>query len=1046
MDQQIRVGIPVVGGKSWLGGVATIEHLIRAISSLAQAERPKALLVVAEKNLPALAEYERFAACFDGLICIGHQQAIPLPEPQLPVFFAQDQAALFNYIDVLFPVSMNVIPDVCSVSWIDDFQHRRLPQFFPPHVIEQREATLGKVARLAKIVAVHTQDVKNDFHAFYPESKAIVKVLNYRVRQEPEWILPDPVEVQHRYQLPDRFLMCSNQFWMHKNHQCLFEAMALLKQQGHGVHLVCTGHTEDFRNPAYYSQLMQHAAKLGLSNEIHVLGLIPRLDQIQLLRRCLLVVQPSLFEGLGFIVQECAALGKHIVLSDLAVHKEQAAESTFFFDREDPTALARQIGFLLQAGLQPGPDRIREERARLLAEKNIRSFGLQFKQLMQFASQQFAQKPPIEPAERRDTWTALLKRLDAELTERKKIDPPGAAQAADEFLLTYGRRIQPTQTVAVLPRLLELWASHRRLPHRFGAMSAPELQRLVEISRLLRQQLVFLLQGDVSLLAGWSDRQQLQLVSLWRVLFLSPFSPLALSRNAEPAPTEGTTLPDCLIRSLFGQNPPAGEQMVNLSALLQAPAPGFLKVILCCWLVGTTYFGVADDERQRVCRYSRQICSVLSRRTDWVSFGAFATVMEEMMAAFWRISYAGGDHTVELSVLGDFITGQMNRFFPQRPLEWAAKKAGDRPLRIGYISRNFCKQAVSFYMVNRLIHHDPQRFDLHTFAVGDRDDELTEVFRQHSEEFVRHPQLSDMQGMIGKIRERQLDILIYADLGMDPFTLMLAGLRLAPVQCVLVGHGVTSGMPQIDYYISGDFEPPGAERHYREKLVRLPRLGAAQYPPFEPDKMPTRQDYKIPQDAVVYVTCANGIKLHPSRDQLFLEILRRVPQAWLVLKPFQTPDAVDARFMERIFAPARAAGVADRILIVPPFRQAKDVLGLLSFSDIQLDTWPYGGWTTNMEAVYMGLPLVTQDGAMARSRWGPAMLREMGIDAGIAQNEAEYVEWAVRLGTDHELRDRIRTKIREQARQVFFDGAAAQPAYEEMLRKIYGEKMGAKTR
>ena len=419
------------------------------------------------------------------------------------------------------------------------------------------------------------------------------------------------------------------------------------------------------------------------------------------------------------------------------------------------------------------------------------------------------------------------------------------------------------------------------------------------------------------------------------------------------------------------------------------------------------------------------------------------------MAAFWRISYAGGDQTRELCMLGDFISLHMNRLFPQQPLLQAARPDGTgqgaeaAPLRIGYISRNFCKQAVSFYMVNRLIHHDRSRFSVHTFAAGDRDDELTEVFRQNSGEFIRHPQLSDMAGMIAKIRERKLDILIYADLGMDPFTLMLSALRLAPVQCVLVGHGVTSGMKEIDYYISGDFEPEGAQQHYRERLIRLPKLGAAQYPPFEPDRLMTRQEYKIPDDAVVYVSCANGIKLHPDRDRLFLEILRRVPNAWLLLKPFQSPDAVDPRFIDRIFGPAREAGVADRVLIAPPFRQAKDVLGLLAIADIQLDTYPYGGWTTTMEAVYMGMPLVTQEGDMARSRWGPAMLRAMGIHEGIAASDAEYVEWAVRFGTDQALRDRVRAIVKEKARTVFFDGVAAQPAYEEMLRNCYKEKTGA---
>lgn len=646
---------------------------------------------------------------------------------------------------------------------------------------------------------------------------------------------------------------------------------------------------------------------------------------------------------------------------------------------------------------------------------------------------------------RRDTWTAVLRRFDEEQAERRKQNPAEAILAADNFYLDHLPRIRPEQALRVLPALTEAWVNHRRLPHRFGALASAERQRLADISERLRALLTPLLRQELKLFGGWSEAQQQQWVSLWRLLFLNPFSPLALSPRAQqpsmPA-VSGDALRDSLLASLHIPQTPAGPQP-DFRKAIQEQAPAFLKVILGAWMVGTPYFGVVEADRRRVCRNVDLICRTLQEVGSTLPFAAYVVLFEEIMAAFWRISYAGGDCSRELSTFGDLISRQMNHFFPQTALEERRIDPAKGKLRIGYISRNFCKQAVAFYMVNRIIHHDRSRFEVHTFAVGDRDDELTTVFKENSDVFERHLPLTDFGGMIRKLRESKLDMLIYADLGMDPMTLMLAGLRLAPVQCVLVGHGVTSGMPEIDYYISGDFEPTNAERFYREKLVRLPKLGAAQYPPFEPDKYPTRQDYKIPEDAVVYVSCANGIKIHPDQDPLWLEILRRVPNAWLLLKPFQTPDAVDPRFMERIFGPARAAGVAERVLIVPPFRQAKEVLGLLKLADIQLDTFPYGGWTTNMEAVYMGLPIVTQEGEMARSRWGAAMLRAMGIQHGIARTGEEYVEQAVRLGQDSKLRAELSAVIREKAKTLFFDGAAAQTAYENALVDCYNEKMGA---
>lgn len=632
-----------------------------------------------------------------------------------------------------------------------------------------------------------------------------------------------------------------------------------------------------------------------------------------------------------------------------------------------------------------------------------------------------------------ETWPNVLRKFAMDQETLKKSDPSAAMVAADEFFIEKMARIRPHQAMAILPALAEQWMLHRKLPHRFGSIPPAEQQRFLVISSRLRSWLRhLLLSQDVSVFGSLSERQQRQWESLWRLLFINAFSPFALRRDQTPSQHEGRRIQDYLVQSLYDQPTNEGAR-IDVQSLLASDAPAYLKAIFCAWLVETPYFGVVEKDRQRVCQYSTLICNALTRSVSWLSLGIFTAILQVMMAAFWRISYAGGDSTRELSLLGDFVTYHMNRFFPQEKQGRRQITDDDSPIKIGYISRNFCKQAVGFYMVNRIVHHDSKQFDVHTFVTGDRDDELTEVFRKHSGRFTRHAQMTDLPGIIRTIKESRLDILVYADLGMDPFSLMLAGLRLAPVQCVLVGHGVTSGMPHIDYYISGDFEPEEAAHYYREKLVRLPKLGAAQYPPFMPENFPTRKDYKIPEDAIVYVSCANGIKIHPDQDRLFIEILKQVPNAWLVLKPFQTPDVVDLRFWERILEPARAAGVSNRIVVVSPFRQSRDVLGLLRFSDIQLDTYPYGGWTTNMEAMYMGLPVVTQEGKMARSRWGASMLRALGIGAGIARNEREYVKWAVKLGIDHKLRERVRSVIREKAVTTFFDGASAQGAYEKVL-------------
>jgi glycosyltransferase involved in cell wall biosynthesis len=104
-------------------------------------------------------------------------------------------------------------------------------------------------------------------------------------------------KVQKDYSLPDRFFLISNQFWTHKNHLVVFEALKILRERSVFPVVVCTGSLYDFRQPDYSNTILQAIHKLGVARQVNLLGLIPRPDQIQLLRRSLAVIQPSLFEG-----------------------------------------------------------------------------------------------------------------------------------------------------------------------------------------------------------------------------------------------------------------------------------------------------------------------------------------------------------------------------------------------------------------------------------------------------------------------------------------------------------------------------------------------------------------------------------------------------------------------------------------------------------------------------------------------------------------------------------------------------------------------------
>lgn len=375
MINNLRVGIPIVGGKGWQGGISHMELHVKAVTTLPKQERPQIFLIITEETLDSYIFYRPFIHLFDGAIFLGREIEAAAKITGLLLIHCQTWDDLFAKIDFLFPVSFNVLPDRCSASWVHDFQHKHLPDFFPAQDLALREELCQHIADQARLIFCSSYAVEHDFRKFYPDSKAQTMVLSLRIMPESDWFAGNPAAVQQHYGLPDEFIICSNQFWVHKNHRLLFEAIYNLRQNGRDIHLVCTGLTHDFRCPGYFEELKDYISVLGITDLVHILGQIPRQDQIQLIRRSMFTVQPSLFEGLGLIVQECRALGKPIILSDIDAHLEH--EYGVYFNRTDAEDLTDKLAQLISC-TKPGPDFMREAEARLqavgLAKRYARSF------------------------------------------------------------------------------------------------------------------------------------------------------------------------------------------------------------------------------------------------------------------------------------------------------------------------------------------------------------------------------------------------------------------------------------------------------------------------------------------------------------------------------------------------------------------------------------------------------------------------------------------------------------------------------------------------
>jgi protein O-GlcNAc transferase len=269
----------------------------------------------------------------------------------------------------------------------------------------------------------------------------------------------------------------------------------------------------------------------------------------------------------------------------------------------------------------------------------------------------------------------------------------------------------------------------------------------------------------------------------------------------------------------------------------------------------------------------------------------------------------------------------------------------------------------------------------------------------------------------GEIVEQRLDVLFYTDIGMDPFSYFLAFARLAPVQCVTWGHPVTTGIPNIDYYLSSeDLEPPHPEEHYSERLVLLKSLPTFYYAPafFPPAK--TRKHFGLAEDEHLYMCPQAPFKVRPDYDDLLRGILRADPRARILFIRSQNPEWT-AQLLSRFRR--SFPGEMERIQFLP-HQGGQDYLHLLAVCDVLLDTPHFGGGNTTFKAFSVGAPIVTMPGAFARSRVTTACYRKMGIVDCIAADAEDYVKIAVRLGTDRAWRQNVKSRI-EAARRVLYE-------------------------
>ncbi len=358
-----------------------------------------------------------------------------------------------------------------------------------------------------------------------------------------------------------------------------------------------------------------------------------------------------------------------------------------------------------------------------------------------------------------------------------------------------------------------------------------------------------------------------------------------------------------------------------------------------------------------------------------------------------------------------------------------------RQLRVGFVSPDFGRHPVGFFLVRCLENLDRRECETVCYSTRNIPDDLATRLQAAAAIWRDVAGLSDGQ-LAEQIRGDRIDILFDLAGHTGGTRLLTFARKPAPIQITWIGYEGTTGLEAMDYILADRYTiPAGTEPFYQERVLRMPDSYVCYDPPSaasEPGPLPAVQD-----GFVRFGSFSNLAKITPQVVEVWAKILERVPQSRLMLKYLVLGDA---SVRDRYLGMFTALGVDPARIELLPSSQHGEYLAAYRGVDIALDPFPFGGGVTTCDALWMGVPVVTCPGETFAGRHSLSYLSTIGLTESIARDLDEYVEIAAGLAGDLPRLAALRAGLRERmAVSPLCDGRRFAENFMKILRGVWRE-------